>query len=330
VPERILVLATSYPRSPGDSSGHFVETEVEELRAQGHRVEVLVGGAPVPGKPLQSPHVQFLGGSSLFAAPGALQRLKEAPWRIVGLLEASARLLRTTYRQRYDRVIAHWALPSAFPWALAVRGTPTIEVVAHGSDIQLLLRLPAQLRTAFIHSLMKRRAKLRFVSHALKEDLLRGVRSPPIRDYLREAEVRPASLRCHAVPNREEARRKLRLEPKERIALIVGRLITEKRPETAIAAANLLPQCRLVIIGEGPLRPQLSQLAPDALFLGQLPREETLLWIRAADLLLGASRLEGAPTTIREARQLGTPVVSSNVGDLTTWATSDDELYVVD
>ena len=50
---------------------------------------------------------------------------------------------------------------------------------------------------------------------------------------------------------------------------------------------------------------------------------ETLAWIAAADLLVSASRDEGAPTVVREARLLGTPVLAARAGDVERWAAQD-------
>jgi teichuronic acid biosynthesis glycosyltransferase TuaC len=50
----------------------------------------------------------------------------------------------------------------------------------------------------------------------------------------------------------------------------------------------------------------------------------------AADLLLSASRHEGAPTVVREARALGTPVVATDAGDLRAWAAADAGIWLVD
>jgi glycosyltransferase involved in cell wall biosynthesis len=64
-------------------------------------------------------------------------------------------------------------------------------------------------------------------------------------------------------------------------------------------------------------------------FLGQLGRSQTLTWIAAADLVLTASLDEGAPTVVREARALGTPVVARAAGDLVEWARRDPGLVVL-
>jgi glycosyltransferase involved in cell wall biosynthesis len=68
---------------------------------------------------------------------------------------------------------------------------------------------------------------------------------------------------------------------------------------------------------------------PEARWLGQRPRNETLRWVRAADLLVSASPKEGAPTVIREALALGTKVVALDCGDLKQWAENDRNLVVV-
>jgi glycosyltransferase involved in cell wall biosynthesis len=46
-------------------------------------------------------------------------------------------------------------------------------------------------------------------------------------------------------------------------------------------------------------------------------------------VLLSASRHEGAPTVVREARALGTPVVACAAGSLAALAESDDGIWIV-
>ena len=57
---------------------------------------------------------------------------------------------------------------------------------------------------------------------------------------------------------------------------------------------------------------------------------EALTWIAAADVLLSASRSEGAPSVVREARALGVPVAAARVGDLPAWAQADAGLFLID
>src|SRR5690606_26756791 len=103
----------------------------------------------------------------------------------------------------------------------------------------------------------------------------------------------------------------------------------EKRIEAALRySATLAPRVRCVVIGEGPLRTSLEQRFPHAQFLGELPRSSTLSWICAASALVAASTNEGAPTVIREARSLGTPVWTAEAGDVCRWAKRDPGIIV--
>jgi glycosyltransferase involved in cell wall biosynthesis len=74
---------------------------------------------------------------------------------------------------------------------------------------------------------------------------------------------------------------------------------------------------------------RLMREYPNVTWLGQRSRVDTLRYIRAANLLISASRSEGAPTVVREARALGTPVVAAIAGDLSNWAQTDDGLVIV-
>ena len=62
---------------------------------------------------------------------------------------------------------------------------------------------------------------------------------------------------------------------------------------------------------------------------GRVPRDVALAWIAAADVLLSASRDEGAPSVVREARTLGTRVVAVAAGDLREWSRFDPGLTVI-
>jgi hypothetical protein len=85
-----------------------------------------------------------------------------------------------------------------------------------------------------------------------------------------------------------------------------------------------------VVIGDGPELESLRRRHPHVEFMGALPRNLALSWISAADVLVCCSEREGAPTVIREARELGTPVWTSNVGDVARWAETDGGISILD
>jgi teichuronic acid biosynthesis glycosyltransferase TuaC len=317
--ERIVVITTSYPASPGDPSGHFVASEVGALRAEGHQVTVI---APRPAGERGAEDVCWVEAGSAFGWPGVMSRLRERPLRVLSVLGFAFRARRALARQgRVDRVVAHFAVPSA--WPIASRCGVKLEVVVHGSDARLIGRLPGFLRRRIAHSL--RAAEVRTVSEELRRELGRAL-GPAI---AARTSVREARLELDGALGRADARRELGIHENERLVVVAGRLIRGKRTEVALGAARLIPNVRVVVVGDGPERSRLEQAFPEAELVGLVPRERALAWLAAANVVLSASLEEGAPSVVREARALGTPVVALACGDLMRQAESDPGLVVV-
>ena len=105
--------------------------------------------------------------------------------------------------------------------------------------------------------------------------------------------------------------------------LIVGRLIPVKGFHLAIHAFSELersePQARLVIVGEGPEKPRLEQLAANlgvaenVEFVGWLPRNEAMAMMSRADVFLFPS-FEGAGMVVLEAMAHELPVICLDFG----------------
>lgn len=319
---RIFIVTTSYPSPEDDASGHFVEAEARALVREGHDVSVFAPGPPGEQIERGVRVVRFWHGGA-FGTPGALYRLREKPSRVLGAWAFIHDARTALARERCDRVIAHWIVPSGWPIALAARAP--IEVVAHGSDVRLLRRLPRPLRVAMLRSLRARGAHFRFVSTQLRN----LIADAGAAELYAEAKVALSPIDVSDAPSRAQARAERHIADGERLVVIVGRLIGSKRTALALSAVGLLPRVRIVVVGSGPERQVLERRFPEVQFVGQLPRREALGWIAAADLLVSASRQEGAPTVVREARALGVPVVSAKASDLTEWAREDRDLFVV-
>ncbi|WP_028805876.1 glycosyltransferase family 4 protein [Streptomyces sp. 142MFCol3.1] len=110
--------------------------------------------------------------------------------------------------------------------------------------------------------------------------------------------------------------------------LWVGRLTAIKAPELALRAFALLldevPDARLVVLGDGPLRPGLEQLTArlgvtgSVRFGGRLPWKQTLAAYDRADVLLFTSLRDSFGVQNLEAWARGLPVVHldhQGVGD---------------
>jgi teichuronic acid biosynthesis glycosyltransferase TuaC len=322
---RIAILTTSYPAFAGDASGHFVAAEAAQLAASGHDVTVL---APAPArtdsKARHRVDVLALPHGGLLGWPGAKARARARPWRTLGgalFVAAAAHAL--ARRGPFDRVIAHWIIPCAWPAALG--SAAPLEIVAHGSDVRLLAALPRALRSRIMGSLLTRKARFRFVSRELRRMLADSTGFPELHD----SAVEPPALDLSGAPTREAARLALGIAPNARVVAIVSRLLPAKRIGVALNAAALLPNTHVLIAGDGPELVALRRRYPEARFLGRLPRPAALACIAAADVVLSASRDEGAPTVVREARALGVPVVAVAAGDLAEWAGRDPALLTV-
>src|SRR5260221_7910181 len=136
-PLRIAVISTSYPSSEDDPSGHFVRSHVRELERAGHSVCVVTPGAAGVGG----------GPADAFGWPGVAARLRQRPWRALAAARWVAGARRRIAREStLDRVVCHWAVPSAWPIGEAARAP--LHVVSHGGDARLLCALPPPLRGA--------------------------------------------------------------------------------------------------------------------------------------------------------------------------------------
>lgn len=100
----------------------------------------------------------------------------------------------------------------------------------------------------------------------------------------------------------------------------VGRLVPWKHVDKVIDVIARFNNIGIVIIGDGPERLRLEQLAKDldvverVYFAGQRTKSETLSLMAACDLLVLNSTYEGFPHVVLEAMGVGLPVVATAVG----------------
>lgn len=120
-------------------------------------------------------------------------------------------------------------------------------------------------------------------------------------------------------PNESRAEIRSQLRWYDRPTLItVARLQRWKGIDHLIAALSQVTDPRLVVVGDGPDRWRLTNLAAPlgerVIFTGQLAQEQVHRLVRAADGLALYSGYEGLSHTLLEGLRLGTPVLASDVG----------------
>ena len=319
---RIAVITTSFPTHADDAAGHFVASELRQLVPARLRVfapwpGARANGAPrlerriIDGHPVE---VQWLAGGDAFGWPGLAARLREDRFRALGATQFVASARRQVRAFAPERVIAHWALPSA--WPIAPRGT-ALDIVSHGGDVRLLAALPRPLRARLVRRLLAHARSWRFVSESLREELACSLDEALAASLRAFATVQAPLLSC-AVDDTKAAALRASV-PAGPVFVAVGRLVPTKRVDRIVEhLAAHAPAATLVVVGDGPERTPLERLAERARlrthFVGERPRSEALAWIRAADWLCFASECEGASCVLSEAQALGTPVLAVPLG----------------
>jgi glycosyltransferase involved in cell wall biosynthesis len=106
--------------------------------------------------------------------------------------------------------------------------------------------------------------------------------------------------------------------PDATVLLCVCRLEPQKGVDVAITALREIPGAQLVVLGEGPQRLELEQLARDldvpVYMPGRVP--DVAAWLRRASVLVHPVRWEGFGLALLEGMLASLPVVATNVSSI--------------
>ena len=305
---RVLHVITDPRRRGAQNLARDLDRELRR-RGQATALRALAPHADAPPEshrePNPEPHAEPNPGST---PPGAPRTAVLGPGR---LHPRTLRALRAAARTA-DVVVAHGSstLPAC---ALALAGTRTPFVyVSIGDPRHWTAGLSRRLRTG---ALLHRAAAVTALSDdagrvlvdrfRLPAELVRTIpngrsadRYPPARD----------------AADRRAARAALGLPGDGLLVAWVGAITPEKRLDLALDVIDRLPDVRLAVAGDGPLRRELERRdgAARAHFLGDLADPAPLY--RAADALLLTSDSEGLPGVVIEAGLAALPVVATDVG----------------
>jgi glycosyltransferase involved in cell wall biosynthesis len=169
------------------------------------------------------------------------------------------------------------------------------------------------------------RVALRFFNHVMPV-------SDQIGNALTASGIDPAKItRMHnAIPADTKAKegpaniKRSRREKGDVIIGIIGRLSPEKDVPSFLKAAGLVAekfnQAKFLVVGEGPERERLQQMAREMGLDGKVRFtgfvEDMGSIYSSIDLLVISSLTEGIPLVVLEAMQHGIPVVSTRVGGI--------------
>lgn len=323
---RTLVVTSTFPDDVADQRGAFVRNHWALRAGDGSAVTLLAPRTrdcnPTfdPGFELRRFRYAPRASSTLTGGFGIVANVRQQSLRAALIPPYFAALRGAIKRElasgRYTRVAAHFLLPSALTVARLCGSRIPFEVYGHGTDVDLLARLPrrarhhvgrwlAQAKAIYMPSEQKRRAALEaFAWHSISarvhvEHMLHTV-APTLRD---QADHGPAGD----------------------YLLFLGRLIHQKGVDVLLEAMCEHPGQRLIVAGDGPCRPELEARAEalhvDAEFVGWVGAQRKAELLRHARALVVPSRTyrglgEGAPLVIAEAHAMGRPVVASNTGGI--------------
>ena len=321
---RILTFTTLYPNAAQPTHGVFVENRIRHLHLSGAADIRVV--APVPYFPSKADR---FGAYAKFAqAPLKEQRhglhidhprylllpkisMLAAP---LSLYVAGRRALARAQRKGcdFDLIDAHYFYPDGVAAMMLGRvfRRPVV-ITARGTDVNLIprYRLPRRM----ILWAAQNAAALITVSAALKDALVElGVAPEKVHVLRNGVDLKLFSPQDRAATRAAFGARRITL-------LSVGHLIKRKGHDLIIEALPLLPDCDLLIAGDGEERAALAALVARlgledrVRFLGRLAHEELPQVYSAADILVLASDREGWPNVLLEAMACGTPAVASRV-----------------
>jgi glycosyltransferase involved in cell wall biosynthesis len=335
----VVMVATSYPRFPGDTVGTFMEPIAQGLAARGHEIHMVLPwhqrwtrGDADGGVRFHlyryAPHRRL----SVFGYAGALEadeRLRGAAFAAAPLALAAGWRAAAAIARRIDATLVHghWVIPGGVMAALAAARRPLV-ISLHGSDIFVAERYRAAraaARWAF--------GRAGFVT-ACSDDLRRRAIALGAREAT--AATVPYGVDTRRFRPDAAVRSRMRnrwgIAPDAPVVLAAGRFVRKKGFEHLIDAIAQLrathPETRLVLAGDGDLRPEYeariaaARLTAHVVLPGVLGQDEVADSFAAADVAAvpsvrdRAGNVDGLPNVVLEALASGTPVVATPAGGI--------------
>ncbi len=333
----VVMVATSYPRFPGDGIGSFMEPIAKGVAARGHEVHLVAPWHPAitRGKVEDGVFFHFfhyapVASLNVFGYASGLRadtEVRSAAWAVapMALAAGTFKAWRVADKKRATIVHGHWVVPGGAMADLARRSRPLV-VSVHGSDVFLAER-----------SGVVRRAAARVFRHAshvtaCSDDLRdRSISLGAARATTETLPYGVDSVRfAPSVAARAEVRQALGLGDVP-VVFSAGRLVSKKGFEFLIDATASLtasyPGLRVLIAGDGDLRSGLAARAArhgtaSITFLGAKTQDEVARLAAASDVIAvpsvhdAAGNVDGLPNFALEALASATPVVVTNAGGL--------------
>ena len=314
---RILFCNYEYP--PLGGGGGVINALLAEELAKRHEVTVLTSKAHGQKSEVQEGKVHILRVPVWFRSRQATANL---PSMLAYILRAPSVAGRYLDLQSYDVINTHFVLPSGPVGDRLARryGIPNV-LSLHGGD----LFDPSKFTSPHRHFLLRMWVR-RLV---LRADAVVGQSTNTLsnleRYYCRDVKPIRIPLGIRRPPFGQVERKRYGIEPDEIILVTVGRLVARKAIHQLLEIVRRLSDVpvRLLVIGEGPLLPDLRNRAHEygitekVSFLGRVDETEKFGLLHRSDLFVSTSQHEGFGLVFLEAMACGLPIICYDHGGQT-------------
>jgi len=298
---RIGIVTEYYYPSIGGVQEH-VHHFARETRRLGHSVKIITSrmtDLPGPSGEAAGPHVLRLASSRLVFINGSFGRVSCGP-RLARVLAA------TLEREQFDVVHVHCPLTPVLPYlAIHLARCPVVGTFHTHFQPGPLFRLTCALQERYLERLDAAVAVSRACLSAFRGSF---------------------SAEFHIIPNGVDAdrfgmgRRLPCFDDEKMNVLWVGRLEPRNgldRMLCAFAQLRKVVKARLLVVGDGPLRPHYQAMVPtefsrDVVFAGKL-LDERPDWYASADVYCAPTRIASFGVTLLEAMAAGRPILASDI-----------------
>jgi glycosyltransferase involved in cell wall biosynthesis len=337
---RVVMVASSYPRFPGDIVGTFMEPIAQGLAARGHDVHMVLPWHPEWTRGGHDQGVTFhlfryapIASLNVFGYASALRAdvaLRSSALAVTPLALAAGWRAAHTVARRVGATMmhGHWVVPGG---ALAAAATPAgvpLVVSLHGSDVYLAERHGLVGRVA--RWVFQRASYVTACSNDLRVRAIAlgasGERSVTIPYGVDSRRFRPDPA------IRAKWRAAWHVEADDEIAFAAGRFVRKKGFEYLVDAIGILaprrPRLRLVLAGGGDLGGELRErvarlgIADRVILPGVLAQGGVADALAASDVAVvpsvrdEAGNVDGLPNVVLEALASATPLVATAAGGI--------------
>jgi glycosyltransferase involved in cell wall biosynthesis len=242
---------------------------------------------------------------------------------------AGIRIMRQT---KFDVLYAQFVIPSGLPAALLSKLFRIPFVLTFiGGDVYDPSKAISPHRHFLLRTLIRWIASAADARTAISHDT--KTRTIELHGVTEDITVVPIGLQ--PTPEVSASRKELGLSDTDIICLSIGRLVSRKGYDILLSAWKKVPDAKLVIIGNGPLKSQIVEriaeygLTDRVQLLGQVEEQKKQQLLSVADMYVSAAQHEGFGIVFLEAMHAGLPIVAANDGGQTDFLTHAQHALLV-